>query len=99
MITQARFGHQALVFPAQAGLARAPAVGAEVELPISEAIEPGWCLQFPILPTGLDSATGQATAPVAFVQVAVKTQVELELRPLQRQLQLLLAKIALAFGV
>ncbi len=58
-------------------------MGAEVDLAIRQALEFGRALQLPVLATGLDIATGQASAPVAFVQRAIQAQGQFQLRPLQ----------------
>ncbi len=73
-------------------------MGAEIHLPIGQALQPGRCLQLPVLPARLHLAAGQASAPVALVELTVQAQVELELRPIEGQVQLLLANVALAFG-
>ena len=99
VVAQARFGGQPLVVATQACLAGAPAVGPEVELAAGQPLQTCRRLQLPVLAAGLDSATGQAPAPVTFVQLAIQTKVELELRAVQRQGQGLLANVAFAVGL
>ncbi|MOA42601.1 hypothetical protein D3C78_1646650 [compost metagenome] len=96
VIAQLRLRHQSLVFTAQAGLTGTPAMRADVERAIGQALQFRRSLQTPGLTAGLHVAAGQAPTPIALVERAIEDQGRVELRPLQVQVELLLFDIALA---
>lgn len=73
-------------------------MGTEVDLAVRQSFQLCRALQLPVLAAGLDIAAGQASAPVAFVQDAVDTEGQLQLRPLQIEGEFLVFDIALPTG-
>ncbi|MNO74442.1 hypothetical protein D3C76_654400 [compost metagenome] len=98
VITQLRLRHQTLVFTAQTGRARRPAMGAKIDFAVRQPFQFRRPLQLPVLATGLDIAAGQASAPVALVQRTVEADGQLQLRSLQVEAQLLVLDVALTAG-
>ncbi|MNS33573.1 hypothetical protein D3C72_656890 [compost metagenome] len=49
-------------------------MSAKVDFAVCQTFELGRALQFPILATRLNIATGQTTTPVALVQIAIQTE-------------------------
>ena len=51
-------------------------MGAEVDFAVRQAFEFRRPLQLPVLATGLDITAGQASTPIALVQIAVEAERE-----------------------
>ncbi|MCY1433055.1 hypothetical protein D9M71_490740 [compost metagenome] len=97
-VVQIRLRQQTLFAATEAGRPGAPAVGAEVQLAVGQALQPGRGLQAPVLAAGLDLAASQAAAPVRTVELAVDGQQQVQHRPLEIELQLLAHPVAGTIG-
>ena len=74
-------------------------MGAQIKLTAGQALQFCRSLQAPILATGLDTPLCQTAAPVTLGQLTVQCQIQLELRPVEREGDCLLADIPFAVDV